>query len=84
MATSTLSSKGQIVLPKEVREKLGLKPGDKVHFVEQPDGAYNIVPATADVRRLRGIVPKPKRPVSVDEMNEAISKRAARSAGRRP
>lgn len=33
MNTSTLSSKGQITLPIEVRERLGLKQGDRVEFI---------------------------------------------------
>lgn len=40
MAQVTLSSKNQIVIPKEVREKLGLKPGDKIAVGVRDDGAY--------------------------------------------
>ena len=34
MATATLTSKGQITLPRVVREKLGVSAGDRVEFVE--------------------------------------------------
>jgi antitoxin PrlF len=81
MTTSVLSSKGQIVIPKEVREKLGLDAGDRVQFVEDPNGGYKIVPATGDVRELRGMVAKPKAPVSVEQMNAAIARRAVRNLG---
>lgn len=33
MATATMTSKGQLTVPKEIRDRLGLKPGDKVDFV---------------------------------------------------
>jgi AbrB family looped-hinge helix DNA binding protein len=35
--TATLSSKGQLVLPKAIRDRLGLKPGDKVVFMTRQD-----------------------------------------------
>ena len=79
MITSVLSSKGQIVIPKDIRDKLGLDAGDRVQFVEQPNGGFKIVPATGDIRKLKGIVPKPKAPVSIERMKAAISVGAART-----
>ena len=38
MARARVTSKGQITIPKEVRERLGLRPGDEVEFVEDADG----------------------------------------------
>jgi AbrB family looped-hinge helix DNA binding protein len=43
MNTSTVSAKGWVVIPKELRERFGLKKGDKVHFVEY-GGAIAVVP----------------------------------------
>jgi antitoxin PrlF len=77
LARATLTSKGQITIPKEVRERLGVEAGDRLEFVEQERGVYKIVAATRDVRHLKGLVPKPSKPVSVEEMNVAI--RRARS-----
>jgi antitoxin PrlF len=37
-ATTTLTSKGQMTLPKAVRDRLGVKPGDRLDFVEDDDG----------------------------------------------
>jgi AbrB family looped-hinge helix DNA binding protein len=71
MPTATVTSKGQVTLPKEVRDRLGLRAGDRIEFVETERG-YVVVPATQDIRAIRGIVPKPRRPVSVEEMNRAI------------
>jgi antitoxin PrlF len=73
MAAATLTSKGQITLPKSVRERLGVEAGDRIEFIESEQG-FLIVPATRDIRSLKGIVPKPKKPVSIEEMNQSIAK----------
>jgi antitoxin PrlF len=39
MATARVSSKGQITLPREVRKRLGIGPGDEVEFLEE-NGRY--------------------------------------------
>lgn len=76
MTTATLTSKGQITIPSEVREKLGVRTGDRVEFVELPDGEFALVPAAGDVRDLKGLVPAPRRPLSTDEMRKIIVGRA--------
>jgi antitoxin PrlF len=73
----TLSTKGQIVIPKEVRDKLGLRVGDRVQFIED-SGGFRLVPATRDIKALKGVVPRPKKPVSLEEMRASIAARAAR------
>ena len=78
MATATLTSKGQITLPKSVRDRLGLDSGDRVEFVEVSDGVFNLQPATRDVRDLKGFIPKPSNPVSIDDMNRAIARKGGR------
>ena len=77
MTTAILSSKGRITIPLAVRRKLGVTTGDRVEFVELAEGQFALVPAVADVRTLRGIVPKPRRPVSVDEMRRIVARRGA-------
>ncbi len=79
MATATVTSKGQITIPKRVRDGLGIETGDRVEFVEQERGVYKVVAATKDVRHLKGIVTKPPRPVSVEQMKRAVR----RAGGRR-
>jgi AbrB family looped-hinge helix DNA binding protein len=74
VATATLTSKGQITLPKIVRERLGLGAGDKVEFIETEPGAFRLVAATRDVRTLKGLIPKPAKPVSIEEMNRVIAR----------
>ena len=73
-----MTSKGQITLPKVVRERLGVEAGDKVEFVETEPGVYKMIAATRDVRDLKGLVPKPAKPVTVDEMRRVIARMGAR------
>ncbi len=81
MAVATLTSKGQTTIPKEIRDRLGLKPGDKLRFLLEEDGRVVILPATLPVRSLYGILPAPERPVTLEEMDETIRERAvARSS----
>jgi AbrB family looped-hinge helix DNA binding protein len=79
MPQATVTSKGQITIPKDVRERLGVSAGDRLDFVEQERGVYKVVAATRDVRHLKGLVPKPPKPVSVEEMKAAVK----RSSGRK-
>ena len=75
MAHSILTSKGQITIPKVVRNKLNLKTGDKVDF-KIKDGEVTLVPVSKPVSEVFGILSREKQePVSVDAMNDAIKKR---------
>jgi antitoxin PrlF len=78
MPQATLTSKGQITLPKEVREGLGVGTGDRVDFVETAKGVYTVVAAARDIRDLKGVIAKPPRPVTVEAMSRAIAKRASK------
>ena len=78
MATAVVTSKGQITIPKEVRDRLGVDSGDRVEFVELEKGVFTVVAATRDLRELKGIVPKPRKPVTVEHMNRAIASKAGR------
>lgn len=77
MAAATLTSKGQVTIPVAVREKLGLAAGDRVEFVEVGPGEFALKAATEDVRALKGMVPRPLKPVSVRAMNAAIRRRGS-------
>jgi antitoxin PrlF len=77
MPTSIMSSRGRTVIPKAIRERLGLHPGDVIDFVVADDGGVLVRPAVEDVRRLKGILQRPRRgAVSVQEMNQAIQRRS--------
>lgn len=74
MATSTLTSKGQITIPKEIREHFKLRAGHRLEFQIAADGLVVMRPRNRDVRELKGILrPKRRKPVSVEQMNEAIA-----------
>ena len=74
---ATITSKGQVTVPKMVRDRLHLRPGDRLEFLVDEDGTLRVVPVTASLRQLKGMVQKPKRAVSLSEMDEAIAKGAA-------
>ena len=73
MASATLTSKGQVTLPKSVRERLGVETGDRLEFIESEQG-FLVVAATRDIRSLKGIVGRPKKPVTLDDMSRTIEK----------
>ncbi|MPQ86300.1 AbrB/MazE/SpoVT family DNA-binding domain-containing protein [Pseudomonas sp. MAFF 730085] len=77
MATATLTSKGQITIPVQVRTALGLETGDRVEFVEMEDGTFSIIAASNTVHDLKGLIRKPARAVSIEDMNRAIAAQAA-------
>lgn len=77
MPAATLTTKGQTTIPKQIPEHLGQRPGDRMRFSIDSDGRVVLEAATLSVRDLGGILPKPKRPVSLEEMGEAIRRRAA-------
>jgi AbrB family looped-hinge helix DNA binding protein len=56
MATVTVSKKGWVVIPREIRERYGISPGDKVHIVDYA-GRIGIIPAMKDpIREARGML----------------------------
>jgi antitoxin PrlF len=67
---ATLSSKGQATIPKTVRDRLQIKPGDRFKFFFHPDGV--IILPKIPTSRLKGILPKPAEPVSLEEFDRAI------------
>lgn len=80
MASSTITSKGQITIPVKVREALGLGTGDRIEFVELQKGQFAIVAATRSVQELKGLFhDKRRKPVTVEEMNAAIARKVSQS-----
>jgi len=79
MGTATVTSKGQIAIPVDVRERLKVEAGDRVEFVEVAPGRFELIAATQSVRALKGMFGPAKRVVSVDSMNRAIARRGAGS-----
>ncbi len=77
MTTATLTSKGQITIPVEVRHELQVDTGDRVEFIQIAPGRYEFVAANRSITELKGMFGKPAKPVSIDDMNRAITKRGA-------
>jgi AbrB family looped-hinge helix DNA binding protein len=81
MPAATLTSKGQLTLPKPVREHLKVSTGDAVDFIIGADGEVRVRAGDVDVRDLRGLLHRPgRRVVTLEQMDEAI----VRARGRRP
>lgn len=72
---SKVTSKGQITIPRQVRLVLGLKQGDEVRFIRLDDGHYAIEASSRDIQELKGILPKPKKSVTLEEMEETIKEK---------
>ena len=78
MSISTLTSKGQTTIPKQVREHLKIGPGDKLDFVIESEGRVVIKPAKLDVRELKGLLKRHDGKVlSIEGMNAAIARGAS-------
>jgi antitoxin PrlF len=74
MPTGTLTTKGQITIPKEVRDRLKLRAGSRVNFIFGRGGSVTLKPVK-DFRSLKGIIKSPfNRPITIEEMNEAIGR----------
>ena len=83
MASSTLTSKGQVTIPKEIRERLGLRIGARLVF-ETNDRGEIVVHAdeSSGLESLFGLLHHlaPRRPVTVKQMHQAVRRRAAAKA----
>lgn len=79
MSAATLTSKGQTTVPKKIREHLRLQVGDRIEFLIEEDGRVVLVPASYHAADLAGMLPRPKRAVSLERMRSVIRQRGARS-----
>lgn len=75
---ATVTSKGQVTLPAEARKRLRLGPGSKLEFIVHDDERLEAIPVVESLTSLKGMVPKPKKKLSLEEMDEAIAKGARR------
>ena len=79
MPTTTLTSKGQVTIPKVVRDFLRIKPGDRLDFVIEADGRVVVRPGTGRAQDLKGVLyRRGRRPVTLAEMDAAIRDRDRR------
>ncbi|MDF1593787.1 MAG: AbrB/MazE/SpoVT family DNA-binding domain-containing protein [Desulfobacterales bacterium] len=76
MSLATLTSKGQVTIPKTIRDSLRLHAGDKVEFVLTERNEALLIPITKKVDDVFGRLHKTgRKPVSVDKMDEGIRQR---------
>ena len=77
MPEATLTTKGQVTIPKAVRDHLKLETGARVDFVIEGDGTVVLRPMTRHVRELAGLLYRPgRRPVSVQDLDESVREHA--------
>jgi len=79
MTAATLTTKGQITIPIDVRRALNVEAGDRVEFIQIEPGRFEVIAATRSVRELKGRFGKPGRTVTLEEMDAAIAAQAARA-----
>jgi antitoxin PrlF len=73
---AAVTSKGQITVPRDVRDALRLVPGDTVEFSIDPNGAAIMKRKARSIRDLFGILGKPSRSLTVEQMDESIKEAA--------
>lgn len=78
MPSSTVTSKGQITIPRAVREALSLKAGHRVSFILREDGVVEMRPETVDLMSLFGVIKPRIKGVSLRAMDEAVRRAASR------
>jgi AbrB family looped-hinge helix DNA binding protein len=71
---ATVTSKGQITLPKEIRERLGVRAGGKLRFTLESDERVVMRPVNLSIQRLFGILGKPPRKIPLEEIDEVIER----------
>jgi len=74
---ATLTSKGQLTLPKPIRDRLRLRAGDKLDFWFRDDGHVEMAPKRSAMRELKGMLPRPERSATLADMERAIAEGAA-------
>jgi antitoxin PrlF len=74
---ATVTSKGQVTLPAEARRRLRISPGSKLEFIVIDQERLEVIPVVETVTKLKGMVPKPKKPLSLADMEKAIAKGAS-------
>jgi AbrB family looped-hinge helix DNA binding protein len=74
---TTLTERGQVTLPSEIRRKLGVKPKQKVHFEVDGD-SIRIVPSEFTLENIRGMAPPLPEPKSIEDIFDIAAEEHAR------
>ena len=77
MKTYSITPKGQVTIPTEIREKLKLKPGDKVTYVATASGIL-LKPATTDMISDFGFLKNRKKSADIQKIRKAVREKIAK------
>jgi len=77
MPTATMTSKGQITIPIQIRKALGLKPGVLIDFYEVEEGEYAFRSKAGSIMEMRGCIPKLDHALTIEQMDQAVLDYAA-------
>ncbi|MBG1269207.1 AbrB/MazE/SpoVT family DNA-binding domain-containing protein [Nostoc sp. WHI] len=78
MASATITTKGQVTIPKEIRDYLNLDAGSKVDFVIDENGIVKLIPLNIPIQSLSGILHRPgMKSATLEEMEAAIQEGAS-------
>jgi AbrB family looped-hinge helix DNA binding protein len=78
---ATITSKGQVTIPKDIRELLKISPGDQIDFIADDSGAVFISPRTTHIHTLKGFFyKKGRKPASLKDMEKAIERGASKGS----
>jgi antitoxin PrlF len=76
-ARATMTSKGQVTIPKVFRELFDMEPGMKIDFSLDPWGNIVLSPINGKLEDLIGMLPKPDEPLTLEDMDDAIAEAVA-------
>jgi AbrB family looped-hinge helix DNA binding protein len=76
---STVSEKGQLVIPREVRQVLDVKRGDRLSWSVEENGEIRVALAKTELMSLKGRIPSHGKSVSIEDMEQAIRDGAMKS-----
>ncbi|MBF0445348.1 MAG: AbrB/MazE/SpoVT family DNA-binding domain-containing protein [Magnetococcales bacterium] len=71
MPIATLTSKGQVTIPKSIREQFNFQPGDRLEFIVEDGECMVVQPVTKDISELKGVLAHLKKPMATDAQIEA-------------
>lgn len=74
---ATVTSKGQVTLPAEVRRRLSIHAGSKLEFVIRGSNRLEVICLDGSIKDLKGLLPRPERTLSLNEMDIAIAESVA-------
>ena len=75
MSSAAITTRNQLTLPRAIREKLGVGPGDRVDFLVDADGRVFLAPVNVDLRSLRGSVRTARKGIPLEDMDAAARAR---------